>query len=123
MADELKISLKMDFAKSNRQVSTSDMGAIGLEFDVSGTEYVRLTQSIGTSAEAIDLGQDIGTAGYMFVKNRDATNYVTIRMGSSGADVIKLKAGEVALFRLAASTPYAIADTAACVIEYIIVED
>jgi hypothetical protein len=60
----------------------------------------------------------------MFVRNMDVTNFVKIRAGSGLTDLIKLKPGEFALFRLMTGiTPYAIADTAACDIEFCIIED
>lgn len=79
-------------------------------------------QNIGTSEEALGLGS-ISTVGYCIFHNCDATNYITI--GKTGAnDIIKLKAGEwVGPVRLGTNAPYAIANTAACELEYIIFED
>jgi hypothetical protein len=124
MADEITLSLSFRFSKSGRYVDTADFGALGLEFDVSGTDYVHKTQNIGTTAEALSIG-DIGTCGWMVVKNLDASNYVEISRATftSGQGTVKLKAGEVAAFRLGSNTPYALANTAACDIEYILVED
>lgn len=122
MAQELFLSIDLRFSKSGRKVTSAGFDAQDLLLTVNGTDYIHRTQSIATSATALNLGS-IGTPGYCIVKNKDGTNYVTIRSGASGADVIKLKAGEVASFRLATSTPYAIANGAACEIEYIIIED
>lgn len=122
MADEIKVSVILD-------VNDTKTGSVRLyreylkqSFDMSGSKAVTNIQNIGTSAEAIDIG-DITTPGYMIVKNLDATNFVEIRDGSAGADVIKIKAGEVQLFRLATTTPFGIAATAPCTIDYAIVED
>lgn len=119
MADELTISLSMDFTKSGVNVSISKAG---LTIDVSGSKYTRLVQNVGTSEEALDIG-DIGTAGYCFIRNLDPTNYVSLRPGSGTANFIKLKAGEAALFRLALNGPYAIANSSACNVEIVIIED
>jgi len=119
MADEITIHASLEFAKGGVDGKAR---TAGLTIDMSGTEYIYNVQIVGTSAEAIQLG-DVTTSGYMFVKNLDATNFVEIRDGSGGADVVKLKAGEVALFRLTTTTPYAIADTASCRIEYLLLED
>lgn len=119
MANELTVSVSLAFSSSGREAKKSYGG---LQFDVSGNAYVHHIQNIGTSEEALDVG-DLGTAGYMICKNLDATNFVEIRPGTGTADLIKLKAGEVACFRLALNGPYAIADTAACDLEYLIVED
>lgn len=119
MASELTISAELDFTKGT--VSISKVGS-STKFTVTGTKYVQAVQSIGVTAEALGLG-DIGTPGYIIIFNRDATNFVEIRDGSGGADVVKLKAGEFALFRLATATPYLIADTAIVVVEYVLIEN
>ena len=121
MANELLLSIAASFSKGGRTADTRNMGASGVFIDVSGTDFFHGTQTIGTSPEAIDLG-DITTPGYIVIKNRDATNFVEIRDGSGGADVVKLLAGDVQCFRLATSTPFAVADTASCEIEYLLVE-
>lgn len=89
--------------------------------DVSGTRPQRSRQQIGTSEEAVVLG-DASVGGYFMAVNRDATNYVEIRPGSGLADLVKLLPGDVCLFRLASDcTPYAIANTAACELDYVVI--
>jgi len=80
--------------------------------------------SIGTSEEALDLG-DCGTGGWFMAKNLDDTNFVSIRQGTGASDLIRLRAGEVCLFRLDAdaTAPYIIADTASVDVEYLLLED
>lgn len=118
MADELTVITGLLFSKGGLE---SQMDALRQTLDVSGSHYIRRSQSIGTSAEALDIGE-ITTCGYIAIHNKDATNFVEIRDGSGGADVVKLLAGETAVFRLATSTPYAIANTAACIVDYLLVE-
>ena len=118
MANELTINASLAFSKGGRSVSTS---VSALKLDVSGTDHIKLSQTIGTSAEAIDLG-DITTPGYCLVKNLDDTNFVELRDGASGDDLVKVRAGGVALFELATTTPFGIADTAACECEITIIE-
>lgn len=119
MANELTVSCSGRFSKSGREISKSYSG---IQIDVSGDKVTQLIQEIGTSEEALDIG-DVGTAGYLLLKNLDDTNYVTIRPGAGETDLVKLKAGEVAMFRLALDGPYAIADTAACDVELTLIED
>ena len=119
MANELTVSCSMRFSKSGREASQSYSG---IRIDVSGDKITRVIQEIGTDEEALDVG-DIGTAGYVIMKNLDDTNYIEIRPGTGEADLIKLKAGEVAMFRLALNGPYAIANTAACDLEFLLIED
>lgn len=119
MANELTVSCSLRFSKSGREVSKSYGG---IQIDVSGNAWTFGVQSIGITEEAIDIG-DIGTAGFFIGKNLDATNFLELRPGSAAADMVKMKAGEPAMFRLALNGPYAIADTAACDLELLIVED
>ncbi len=119
MANEITISASLSFSKGGK---TASAGRSGLQDDMTGSNYFQGTQTIGTSEEALNKG-DIGTPGYIWVRNLDATNFVEIRAGSSAADVVKLMPGKMALFYLASSTPYAIADSGACEIEYLILEE
>lgn len=119
MADEITVACKLSVVKGSLDLS---FGPLSVTVDMSGTDGAHHTQTIGTSAEALDIG-DITACGLLLIVNRDETNYVTLRMGAAGADVVKLKPGEPALLRLAANTPYALADTSPCVVEYLLLED
>jgi len=96
---------------------------IGLQqYDVAGDEWTHHTQEIGTSEEALLLG-DLATGGLVWVHNKDATNYIEIRPGTGVADMIKVLAGEwQGPFRFASAAPFAIADTAACEVEFVMLE-
>lgn len=91
----------------------------GIKFDVTGTDHVHKTQQIGTSEEQLDFGEVV-TPGYCLIVNRDATNYVELRPATGVADLIRMNAGEIALFRFAddCTAPFAIANTATCQVEY-----
>jgi hypothetical protein len=121
MANELTISASFRFAKGTIDISE---GRGGKTVTVSGTKYTRLMQAIPTSEEAIDIGE-VGTPGYCFIRNLDATNYVSIRPATGGTNTMELKAGEFCLFRWArtVSAPFAIANTASVTIEIILIED
>lgn len=119
MSNELRVSVSLRFEKSGRSVQKEYSG---VQIDVSGDKWTYLVQEIGTSEEAIDVG-DIGTAGFIIFKNLDDTNYVTLRPGTGTTDLVKAKSGEPGLFRLAMDGPYAMADTAACDLELLIIED
>lgn len=60
----------------------------------SGNQAIQNIQTIGTSAEAISLG-DVGP-GYIFFRNLDGTNYVDLGVENTAVTpvVIRLKAGE-----------------------------
>jgi len=75
------------------------------------SETVKVTQaaqgahlpvvSVGTSEEDLAVG-DVGTVGFLWVKNLDAANYVTYGPKSAGAMIAfgRIKSGEVHLIRL-----------------------
>jgi len=116
------LTLSMSFSYTKGGTSHS-LSLTNQEIDVSGTNSIHHRQTIGTSEEALQLGE-VTAGGYMIIVNRDATNFVEIRPNTAVADLCKLKAGEGTILRLAAdAVPYAIADTANCEVEYIIVED
>ena len=115
MAGELSLSARLVFEKGSAQTRTSR----GISVDVAGDAFTKQTQSIPTSNTALDTGAAIGTQGYIFITNLDSTNFVTV--GITGSYSIKLLAGEFALFRAAAAI-FALADTAACLVEVTIIE-
>lgn len=119
MADELTLGgLTVAFAKSGSPSVSLTAGT--LTIDVSGAQVMDNVQNIGTSEEAILLG-DVAAGGYWFVQNLDATNFVELRSGTGATDFIKLLAGEWAIFRTSAdaTAPYAIADTGACNVRFV----
>ena len=84
-------------------------------------------QSIGFAAhEAIAVSGDLTTEGWCWIQNIDTTNYVAIGVDVAAAfyPVARLRAGEWALFRWAPGvTLYAQADTAAVVIDKMLLDD
>lgn len=75
---------------------------------------VRLIQSIGTTEEAMILG-DVSGLGWCMIVNRDATNFVEVRTGTSGTKFCKIPPLKFALFFFGSdvTAPFLIADTAA----------
>lgn len=120
MANELTLTGSLSFAKG--RVAAVSMSKVGAQFNVTGANYARLTTSVGTSAFVALVKGGIGTIGYLYIQNLDATNYVEIAEATSGTGTVKLKPGEFALFRCATSTPSVKANTAACICEYLMVE-
>lgn len=117
MANELTLSAAMRFTKGTVDEPFS-FG--GLTFNVSGTKSIKNRQTVGTSEEALLIG-DV-TPGYVLMINRDSTNFISVRGASGATACVKLLPGEIAMFRFAGSAPYVIADTAACVLEYLLVD-
>ena len=117
MADE--ISMNGSFALANGSL-TVEKSADDLITQTTA-KYHAGVQNIGTSEEALVLG-DVTTPGLCYFENLDATNYLTIGETTNN-DIIKLKPGEFCFVRLGITAPYAIANTAACDLNYIILED
>jgi len=117
MSDELRLGVVLSFSKGNASLKKADH----IEVDVTGDAYESAVQEIGTSEEQVAQGADLGTPGYVYVKNMDATNYVEIG-STTGVYDIKLLAGEIALWHHNSATIYAKANTAAVKIEYSIIE-
>ena len=119
MADEITISASL---KVSNGLLTSPRSVTRLQADQATQMSREGVQSIGTTYEAIDLG-DVATAGYVYIRNIDTTNYVEIgtEVSAAFAPAIKLLAGEAALFR-AGAVLYAKADTAAVKIDVLILD-
>jgi hypothetical protein len=120
MADELKLSASLYYEDSEGTV-LNPFEVIELFVDVSTKRYAHFKVSVGTSEEALDLGDLSSPFGWAMFVNRDSTNYVELRSGTgAGNDVIRINAGEFALFRFGSdvSAPYAIANTSAVQLEY-----
>lgn len=119
MANEITLTAKLLYAKGGTSVS---LGVEGLAITVSGSRFIHHRQQIGTTEEALDLG-DLATGGYFVGVNRDTTNFVEIRSGTGATDLVRLNAGEACAFRMSgdASAPFAIANTAAVELEFILI--
>lgn len=121
MANEVTVTGSLNVYKSSIMSSALGRSFSGLQATMTGNLISYGTISVGTSAEAIPLGE-VTQPGWSFFKNADSTNRINLRNGASGADVVELLAGEVAMFRwYRSATPYAISITAACVLEFLII--
>ena len=118
MANELRVRARIDY----NPATEDSLSTYWLEkfISMTGTEFIHGVQSIGLTEEAIEKITDIATTGLCVFRNLDATNFIEI--GLTGSYPVKLKAKELALFR-ANGAIYALADTAACRLEYWIFED
>lgn len=96
----------------------------GRNFTFSGSRHIDTIHNVGTSEEAMKLGE-LGSLGWGFLYNMDATNYVQILTGTSGTAMLKFKAGEGYPFRFGSgvTAPYIIANTGACNVRYVLLED
>ena len=104
-------------------LSSSDATADALSITVTDTltttnPTVNIARAAVSHTSATTLLSDaIGFVNYVYIKNIDTTNFITVKIGAEVA--IKMAAGEFAFFPLNASVGLEVqADTAACVVEY-----
>ena len=124
MSQELTLNSNIRFLKGG--VDSGQISfASNVKQTITGTRMIHTAQSIGFAArELLQLGE-LANVGYLEAINRDATNFIELFLdASTGAAFAKLKAGDS--MRLPANgnnaTPAAKADTTACLLEFIAVE-
>lgn len=118
MANEATMVASLKFVKDTTDKELSLVKIL----DVTGTDYNLASQTIGTSEEALALG-DVAVGGLVLIINRDSTNYVEIHAtGAQSTAMIKINAGEPALYRTSSTAPFATANTSAVIIEILILD-
>ena len=115
MADEITVDITFKYEKNGVAITRTK----SFNADVAGDSFVHGIQEVGLTEEAIVELTDVGDPGWCFLRNTDATNFIDI--GGTGSLNTVLLAGESCVMRLGAAL-YAQADTAACDLEYLIVE-
>src|SRR5690242_8319589 len=91
MANEISVGGSLTYSKNKAKATLS-----GSFFATqSGDKYQAGIQTIGTTEESVDKG-DVGTIGYLAVRNIDATNYVQFGV-TTGVYSVKLLPGEFAV--------------------------
>ena len=113
MADEIVITMGMTVTNGSL---TKKVGTIVDRYDMAGTRAFGAVQDIGTTYELLDTGADVGTEGWSFYRNLDATNYVELGLEVSAAfyAFAKLMPGEMAMLPISSNAIYAKANTATC---------
>lgn len=111
MANE--ITMTVNFSLTNGNLSFAyQPGQLSVDQSASGGPTPGFL-TIGTSEET-EAFSELSTLGYCIIRNLDTTNFIRVGF-ATGVYGMRLKAGEIALFRLNPSTTlYMIADTAAC---------
>lgn len=120
MANEITLAATLSYEDSEE--SSELLTLADILASVASKKYIKHKQNIGTSEEAITLGE-VTAPGWALFINRDETNFINLKVATSGAIFAKLKPGEFALLRLGsgAQAPFAIADTAACQLEFFLI--
>jgi len=121
MADEITLSASLTSSKGGYELSKSYGG---ISVDLAGTGYYRTTQMVVTASEEVPNLPD-GIMGYTLCKNMSTTagEIVQLKDGTSGAHIIDIPPGGIALFQVSASADlYADQATGSPTLEITIVE-
>lgn len=117
MADELTYTISV---KSVNEGLTFPVSQTTFTHDA-GNPFVSGVVSVGTSEEAIPMGE-VATPGLALFRNLDATNYIEILHGTGGDTITRIGAGQASLLHMdpGDTAPYAKANTGACLMFYCI---
>jgi hypothetical protein len=119
MAEELTLGMSLVYAEGTNYVR---FGMSGIQFDVSGTEFIRHTQLVSDSEEALVFG-DVSKGGYACFYNAHATAVIQIRPATTETDLVRLEPGDIAMFRIDdGATPYVISSVADAPLQYVIID-
>jgi hypothetical protein len=119
MANEISVSVWLSVSKHG----ASNAGAGSRTLTMAGDQMINNVQIISSVApEAVVLG-DVGTIGYVFLKNLDSTNYVEIdSVNTLDNWPQRLLPGEFILLKPEGITMYALANDAPVNLQVLAVE-
>jgi len=112
MANELSVQSGLSYSKGGDVDQISEAFSI----TVSGAARISGRQTIGTTEEQLALG-DVSSLGVVWIKNLDATNYLTVGTVTSQRG-FRINPGESYTFRAANNAVYCAANTAAVDVSY-----
>ena len=119
MAADISVTMALVVRKGGT-LDGMDLGTFSIT--MTGTNVLHNRQSVGTAEEALLLG-DCGAGGWIIMKNHGPTNFVGVRGTAGQIPLVRLLVGEAWCGRLdATSVPTVQANTAACEVEYLILE-
>ncbi len=120
MANEITVSALLRYSKTRSlSVLTGEK-----KFTMSGDQHNDTVQVVPiTTAVALEMGPISANVGWVLIQNEDDTNFVSLQRATGEGNFMKIKAGEFALFRLEATAPFIVADTANCNVRITLLED
>ena len=112
MANEISKAASISASKGGASISHA---AVTKQLDMSGADMLNATQLIGTTTEALALGDIAVGHCHIRIINLDSTNYVEIGLDTPVTQIfVKLLPGDMCLFSPPTNAIYAKANTAAC---------
>ena len=126
MANEISVSLSISVSKNGAKFERNET----FKDDMTGDAWVTGVQQVGASSEALVTHADIGTYGWVYLKNLGTNSSLYVDFGhddpsaSSGDDAaFRLYGGEECIVKLAAITELeAISSSGTQAVEYAIIE-
>ena len=116
MANEIQINATLRYSKTGASASLST----SFFADQVGDKYESGIQTIGTAEESLQKG-DIGTIGWLAIRNLDATNF--LELGSTTAQYSTIiPAGKGCVTTWGHTGTFVKANTAAVNAEYLLIE-
>lgn len=126
MANEITVTATLQYYNTGKNLPQEVLTLQATSFNITNSNYVKGTKSFPTTAggTAIPLGGVTASLGWAWFKNTDSTNYITLLSAVSGTTLIRLLAGEACVFRFdpGVTAPAILANTAAVVVDYMILE-
>lgn len=119
MASEVTVSASLTASKSGASIAS---GTVSKTLDMTGADMEAITHECDTVFGAIGIIGEIGTNGYMMVKNLDAANAVEVSFDAGSTSHLTIPAGAPALFKPKVDPQFK-AITAAANVMYWLVEE
>lgn len=121
MANELSWTASLSVAKIPPMSSPDGMNIANAPYNLSSGIYVKEIVLVPiTTAVVVPLGQ-VTTPGWAVFYNADPTNFIRLSLAISSQYFAKILPGRMIFMTLDPSaTPYMISDTAACLMQYMI---
>lgn len=118
MANELALNLSLVFNKNNITIQEA-INSLLITVTGNGLNSIN-SYTLTTSDTAIPLGSVSSAGGWLFVRNLDPTNYITVKSAVSGTVMIRLLPGEFCIFRMdpTITAPSFQAHTGSCVVQF-----
>lgn len=120
MANEITVTA--DLSYTDAESVSAELERLAQTISAGSKKIMRGRMSVTTAELAIPLGSVL-TLGWFMAKNVDPTNFIELRVATGSTKFAKLKAGEICLLRIGSgiTAPFAIADTATCDMEYLLI--
>lgn len=121
MANEITFTASLSVSKIPPMASPDSMNIANAPYNLSSGLYVKQVVLVPiTTAVLIPLGQ-VTTPGWAVFYNSDSTNFIRISLAIASQYFLKILPGRMNFCTLDPGvTPYMIADTAACLMQYMI---